>query len=74
MLLAVFVIGLVLFLRTERRVASPFMELELFKDRLFTGATASNFMVNMAIGTLLVALGGWCRPGGPGSVRCRRAC
>lgn len=56
-LLAVFVIGLVLFLRTERRVESPFMRLELFKDRLYTGATVSNFLLNMAIGTLLVALG-----------------
>lgn len=56
-LLLLFIVGLVIFLNIERKVAAPFMHLDLFKDRLFTGATVSNFLLNSCIGTLLVALG-----------------
>jgi MFS transporter, DHA2 family, multidrug resistance protein len=51
-----FVFATIIFFRTELRVANSFVDLTLFKDKTFTGATLSNFLLNGAAGTLIVAL------------------
>lgn len=56
-LIAVFLIAGVTFLRIETKQGAPFMDLGLFSNRTFSGATLSNFLLNGAAGTLIVALG-----------------
>ncbi|MDR6620166.1 MFS transporter [Sinomonas atrocyanea] len=53
-LLVVAVVGIIALVRLERRSANPFIDLALFKNRTFTGATVSNFLLNGNIGMLLV--------------------
>jgi MFS transporter, DHA2 family, multidrug resistance protein len=50
------VFGLV-FLQIERTRSTAFMDLTLFSNGTFAGATLSNFLLNGAAGTLIVALG-----------------
>ena len=50
------VAGLV-FLQIEVHQHAPFLDLKLFSNGTFTGATLSNFLLNGAAGTLIVALG-----------------
>ena len=45
-----------LFFRIESRIANAFVDLKLFHNPTYTGATISNFMLNGAAGTLLVSL------------------
>jgi MFS transporter, DHA2 family, multidrug resistance protein len=45
-----------LFFRIESRISNPFVDLRLFHNQTYTGATISNFMLNGAAGTLLVSL------------------
>lgn len=45
-----------LFLGIESRVSNPFVDFKLFRNRTYTGATISNFLLNGAAGTLLVSL------------------
>ncbi len=45
-----------LFFRIESRVSTGFVDLKLFHNPTYTGATISNFMLNGAAGTLLVSL------------------
>ena len=45
-----------LFFRIELRISNPFVDLKLFQNQTYTGATVSNFMLNGAAGTLLVSL------------------
>ena len=52
----VFVIAAVVFFRVEAGRADGFVDLTLFKNRTYAGATLSNFLLNGAAGTLLVAL------------------
>jgi DHA2 family multidrug resistance protein-like MFS transporter len=56
MLIAVFVLATVVFFRVELNASNSFVDLTLFKDKTFTGATLSNFLLNGAAGTLIVAL------------------
>lgn len=58
-LIVISVVFGLMFLQIETRRASgqPFMDLKLFSNSTFTGATVSNFMLNGAAGTLIVALG-----------------
>jgi len=56
MLAVVFVVSLGLFLRIESRHANGFVDLTLFRNRTFSGATLSNCLLNGAAGTLLVVL------------------
>ncbi|WP_026853554.1 MFS transporter [Geothrix fermentans] len=44
------------FLKVETSGANSFVDLRLFDNRTYTGATLSNFLLNGAAGTLLVAL------------------
>jgi len=50
------VIAAVVFLRVEAGRADGFVDLTLFENRTYAGATLSNFLLNGAAGTLLVAL------------------
>jgi DHA2 family multidrug resistance protein-like MFS transporter len=52
----VFAIATVVFLRVEAGRADGFVDLTLFENRTYAGATLSNFLLNGAAGTLLVAL------------------
>jgi MFS transporter, DHA2 family, multidrug resistance protein len=56
-LLAVFVVFILAFFRVETRKAAPFVDLSIFDNKTFAGATLSNFLLNGSAGTLVVALG-----------------
>jgi len=56
MLAAVFVVSIIVFFRIETGSANAFVDLTLFRNTIFTGATLSNFLLNGAAGTLLVVL------------------
>lgn len=54
-LIAVFVISLIVFVMYENRIKHPLVDFDLFKNKGYTGATVSNFMLNgVAGGTLIV--------------------
>lgn len=52
----VFVVATVVFFTVESGNAHGFVDLTLFENRTYSGATLSNFLLNGAAGTLLVAL------------------
>jgi MFS transporter, DHA2 family, multidrug resistance protein len=54
--IAVFIISAIAFFRVEGKSKSSFVDLTLFKNKTFSGATLSNFLLNGAAGTLLVSL------------------
>nr|WP_120492199.1 MFS transporter [Corynebacterium lactis] len=54
-LVGVAVVFAVAFVRAERRSATPFVDFALFRNRTFTGATVSNFLMNATIGMLMVS-------------------
>jgi MFS transporter, DHA2 family, multidrug resistance protein len=56
-LIALFVVFLLLFFKVETTKAHPFVDLTLFRNLTFTGATVSNFLLNGAAGMLIVSLG-----------------
>ena len=56
LLAAVFVVAAVVFFKTESSIANGFVDLKLFRNTTFSGATLSNFLLNGAAGTLLVVL------------------
>lgn len=53
--IAVFVVGLIVFWIWEHKVDVPFIDFALFSNRMFTGATLANFMVNSGIGLVMVS-------------------
>ena len=55
-LAVVFVLSAVVFFRVETRNPDGFVDLRLFNNKTYAGATLSNFLLNGAAGTLLVAL------------------
>jgi len=55
-LAVVFVLSTVVFFRVESGNADGFVDLRLFNNKTYAGATLSNFLLNGAAGTLLVAL------------------
>lgn len=55
-LVVLFVIATIVFARIETRRAHAFVDLTLFRNRTYSGATLSNFLLNGAAGTLLVVL------------------
>ena len=55
-LAVVFVLAAIAFFRVESRNPDGFVDLRLFNNRTYAGATLSNFLLNGAAGTLLVAL------------------
>jgi DHA2 family multidrug resistance protein-like MFS transporter len=56
-LVVVFAACIVAFFRLETGSPRPFVDLTLFENRTFSGATLSNFLLNASAGTLVVALG-----------------
>lgn len=52
----IFIISAVIFFRIEARSKNSFVELSLFNNKTYSGATLSNFLLNGAAGTLLVSL------------------
>src|SRR5690606_32162906 len=48
--------ALAVFFRIEKLSAAPFSDFKLFANKTYTGATLSNFLLNGAAGTLMVAL------------------
>jgi len=52
----IFVISLVVFFRIEKKRENSFIDLSLFKNQTFSGATLSNFLLNGAAGTILISL------------------
>lgn len=54
LLLAAGIAMLVVTVAIERRAAQPFLDLHLFGNRMFTGAVIANFLLNTAIGMLIV--------------------
>ena len=55
-LAVVFVLAAVVFLRVESGNPNGFVDLGLFNNKTYAGATLSNFLLNGAAGTLLVSL------------------
>jgi DHA2 family multidrug resistance protein-like MFS transporter len=51
-----FVAAAAVFFKVESNNPDGFVDLTLFKNKTYTGATLSNFLINGAAGTLLVAL------------------
>ena len=56
LLTALFVVSAVAFLKIESSSRSGFVDLTLFSNTTYSGATLSNFLLNGAAGTLLVTL------------------
>jgi DHA2 family multidrug resistance protein-like MFS transporter len=56
-LLVVFVIAILAFFHLETNRSNGFIDLTIFRNATFSGATLSNFLLNGAAGTLVVALG-----------------
>ncbi|MBI5974835.1 MFS transporter [Staphylococcus canis] len=54
-LLLLFIATLVLFLKVEKHESHPLIDFKLFKNRPYTGAVISNFLLNSVAGTLIVA-------------------
>ena len=55
-LIATFLLASLIFFRIELSRSNSFVDLTLFKNKTFAGATLSNFLLNGAAGTLIVAL------------------
>jgi DHA2 family multidrug resistance protein-like MFS transporter len=56
LLAAVFVVSIIFFFRIEIGNVNAFVDLTLFRNATFSGATLSNFLLNGDAGTLLVVL------------------
>ncbi|MFS0576163.1 MFS transporter [Sporosarcina sp. 179-K 3D1 HS] len=54
-LLVVAIIGIIIFIKIEKGKAGALIEFGLFKNKAYTGATISNFLLNAVAGTLVVA-------------------
>lgn len=54
-LIAITLIGSVLFIRVERNKEHALIDFSLFKNKAYVGSTISNFLLNAVAGTLVVA-------------------
>jgi MFS transporter, DHA2 family, multidrug resistance protein len=54
-LAALTIIGLIVFVKVEKNKEHALIDFSLFKNRPYTGATISNFLLNAIAGTLVVA-------------------
>ena len=55
-MVAVSIVSFVFFLGAEKKSHAPFIDLGLFRNSIFTGATISNFLLNATAGVIVVAL------------------
>ena len=53
--LAVTIIGLIVFVKVEKGKEIALIDFAVFKNKAYTGATVSNFLLNAIAGTLVVA-------------------
>ncbi|WP_394345174.1 MFS transporter [Flavisolibacter ginsenosidimutans] len=53
---ALFIVSGIAFFRIETKSKNAFVDLSMFNNKTFSGATLSNFLLNGAAGTLLVSL------------------
>ncbi|MCT1926770.1 MFS transporter [Staphylococcus pasteuri] len=54
-LVAIVLVSFFVFLNVEKKVDNPLIDFKLFKNKPYTGATISNFLLNCVAGTLIVA-------------------
>lgn len=54
-LIAITIIGVIVFFKIETKKTNQFIDFSLFKNKPYTGATISNFLLNAVAGTLVVA-------------------
>ncbi|UEX90281.1 MFS transporter [Staphylococcus ratti] len=54
-LITIFVISILTFIITEKNRKNPLVNFNIFKDKGYTGATLSNFLMNAVAGTLIVS-------------------
>ncbi|WP_156288881.1 MFS transporter [Oceanobacillus salinisoli] len=54
-LVIVSIVGIIAFVLYEGKRRNPFIDFKLFKNKPYTGATVSNFLLNAVAGTLIVA-------------------
>ncbi|MFC4024470.1 MFS transporter [Oceanobacillus longus] len=54
-LAVVSIVGVIVFIYYEGRKRNALIDFELFKNKAYTGATVSNFLLNAVAGTLIVA-------------------
>ncbi|MBS4176795.1 MFS transporter [Lederbergia citrea] len=54
-LIAITIVGVFIFFKVEAKKENQFIDFSLFKNRPYTGATISNFLLNAVAGTLVVA-------------------
>ena len=54
-LIAVTILGTIVFIRVENGKSNALIDFKLFKNAPYTGATVSNFLLNAVAGTLVVA-------------------
>ncbi|MEC5423605.1 MFS transporter [Virgibacillus sp. C22-A2] len=54
-LAVVSILGVIVFIYYERRKRDALIDFKLFKNKAYTGATVSNFLLNAVAGTLIVA-------------------
>lgn len=54
-MIAIFVIGLIVFIAVERRKDNAFIDFGLFRNMNFTGTVAANFALNSTLGLLIVS-------------------
>ncbi|RHW40363.1 MFS transporter [Neobacillus notoginsengisoli] len=54
-LVAVFIIGLIIFISVEKKKEHALIDFSLFKNKPYSGATISNFLLNAVAGTLVIA-------------------
>lgn len=55
-LLAIIIVFSYLFIRIENKVPFAFVDFNLFKNKIFTGAVLANFFMNGTVGLLIVSL------------------
>lgn len=55
LLVAIVLVSFFVFLNVEKKVDNPLIDFKLFKNKPYTGATISNFLLNCVAGTLIVA-------------------
>ncbi|HHW94882.1 MAG TPA: MFS transporter [Mogibacterium sp.] len=49
------IVAYIVFIKWEKKQKDPFIDLSLFKNTTFTGASLSNFLLNTTIGVLIVS-------------------
>ncbi|SIN58913.1 drug resistance transporter, EmrB/QacA subfamily [Mycobacteroides abscessus subsp. abscessus] len=54
-LMFIFIVAVIGFLFYETRIHNPLIDFRIFKNKGYTGATVSNFLLNAVAGTLIVA-------------------